>query len=830
VRRLSIFEGARLDGEFRTANAVKLATGTMRHAVDVVVGIAKGANMRQRVFGLIGVLLGGFALLSFFSGNGTRGNAGYQMGGCFGLILAALLFFVGLTALLKGDGPKKSLPDPRAAKDAVRGLKRAIREALELENEGDIDAAIFQYRKVARLAGVGHPSEEMARDRIEALERAREAGDDRIDAPPASEPVEVQAVNSPLVCTCGKTLSIPAALVGKKVRCPSCKAVLMVPAASSAEAIAEQPLPPLPEAARRSRYDEPDLRSRDDRSGSRRNRSEDARSRPVESSGMSVLQLFLIVGGIGVLTLVVAVGAMTWLYLADVPNGGNPRPQFPMVQEGGQVPPFDPRPFERPPPPNDVPQPVPQPPQQQQQQQQQQQPEPPRQRIVPVKFADGKFEERIDFGPGQTIGRSVRFEFSARAGSAYRASIEPNQRLQISADGPGLVSNFDGPWLSEIAVAASQDGVYAVLLRSRGDRTCTLTIRELEGGAVVPAAVRVKGDALLLPTIAPIEKLNPNAKSWSSAAFNSDGSEFWMAHKDNTVSRWDSNAMREKCSFKSTDEARVVTVGADSRGRLFGQTKRGRQYGRDDLPVGDIAIWEKLSKTASGAMPAPTKTIALQGSVRRFLNSPDRNWIYFIDIHNGKLGRVRFDVDSAETIDLSKGAADFCVTPSGRFLYACSKDNRIDIVDAATFKIKRTVRISEGAPRSIAATNEGIVYLTGDWLRPHPGEFGKTKCFAVDLSAVQPAAKQDEPFPVIGFPSVNEITVNNVVLLPDQRAALFGGDRMFMTVAVVPRPGLFRSPSQEVDVSGMFTGGDVVVSPNGRLLLQNAGVILAIGQ
>lgn len=61
--------------------------------------------MRNRIFGLIGVLWGGFILATKMSGGAAQsGNAAYQTGQNIALGLGVLLFVAGLYYLIKGDG------------------------------------------------------------------------------------------------------------------------------------------------------------------------------------------------------------------------------------------------------------------------------------------------------------------------------------------------------------------------------------------------------------------------------------------------------------------------------------------------------------------------------------------------------------------------------------------------------------------------------------------------------------------------------------------------------------------------------------------------------
>ena len=60
--------------------------------------------MRNRVFGLIGVLWGGGVLISGLSGGGPQGSGAYQSGQTAGFALGGLLLVVGLFYLIRGSG------------------------------------------------------------------------------------------------------------------------------------------------------------------------------------------------------------------------------------------------------------------------------------------------------------------------------------------------------------------------------------------------------------------------------------------------------------------------------------------------------------------------------------------------------------------------------------------------------------------------------------------------------------------------------------------------------------------------------------------------------
>ena len=62
--------------------------------------------MWKRILGAIGVLWGGFILVSAFLRGGFQGQGAFAAGEVAGLVTGALLFVVGLYFLVKGSGKR----------------------------------------------------------------------------------------------------------------------------------------------------------------------------------------------------------------------------------------------------------------------------------------------------------------------------------------------------------------------------------------------------------------------------------------------------------------------------------------------------------------------------------------------------------------------------------------------------------------------------------------------------------------------------------------------------------------------------------------------------
>jgi hypothetical protein len=352
-----------------------------------------------------------------------------------------------------------------------------------------------------------------------------------------------------------------------------------------------------------------------------------------------------------------------------------------------------------------------------------------------------------------------------------------------------------------------------------------LTVRELGPDDTLPAALRLKTEAPGLPAL----QRSVERKAWLSAfAFSPDNKVFWMAHMDATLSYWDHPGMLRKGSYRMGDKQRpqgLTVLGVDKKGRLYGQMSPNTAGVHLEGPnAADLSVWENLGPDREEVpMPASTKTLPLRGVVKRFVNAPDGRWLYFLDTHNRKLGRIdpeKAAVDK-EIDQLSPGAKSFCMTADGKKIYVCSESNRIDVIDAEAFKVERSVKLDRGQPTDIAATNSGLVYLVGVKVDAAPGSSGNI--MVVDLSR---GARESAEVIVLN----QWIHCKSVRVLPDQRAVLFGGDRRMFTYSIPARPGVFNPVAKETGVGDFFTPNEIEVSPDSRTVIHDIGAIFSVSR
>ncbi len=653
---------------------------------------------------------------------------------------------------------------------------------------------------------------------------------------------------------CDGLIQIGDDLGGKQVRCPMCQLVQTVPddapieaaPASSpqtdsperrgdiAEAIAEQRLPalsvppPLPPQSVSTRASQPEERPR------RR-----TRDREREDSSVGLVVGLCVGGG---LLLVLLLGGVAWLMLSEHPDPGpwaGPPDNFVGKAEDlkiiAEAPPWDlPReellkdiaPFIE-------------------NREMRDNLEKVKGNLPPIKVGlnGGVFETEVRFEPN---ARVQRFEFDAKADTVYWIATKDNFRINVRVEGPGLplpkkeLFGGFGQEKPELAFLAAKPGPHSVFLEADAFelKPCRLTIREMDGTTPLPNRLKIKTGEVDLPRLAHVKALDGFDRELSGAAFAPDNKSFFLAHSDLALSYWEHPDNVQKGVFK-TNKDRLFALGVDKHGRLYAQAEQV-EHGAISMmerKVADILVWEKLKPTLDkDLLPAPSKVITLRGIVQAFINSHDGRWLYFLDVHNRKLGRIDTAKATIEKeIDtLSPGVKAFCLTPDGKKIYCCSSANKVDVIDAVAFKLIQTVRLDRGKPIDIAATNQGFVFMVGDEQIPdNDVHFGGTWSFMIDLSpfALKGRGVGGEGLEAKIMPLPVAHGTTCVALLPDQRAVLFSGDRRVTPCSIPARPALFEAAMRDGNLgSDRFSRGRIVLSPDGRTLVHDSGLILSVSR
>jgi sugar lactone lactonase YvrE len=629
---------------------------------------------------------------------------------------------------------------------------------------------------------------------------------------------------------CGDVVLLADELVGKTVPCPRCEAALAVPAAPPApEAIAAGAPKGLPGKPPPGRHEGTDDRPR---------------HRPEKSSSGGVLLLVLGVAGLLVLgSCCVAVPVLGWLFLPAHPQPAPAAAPPDAVAVARDDPPFewkgppdakqwknapnqkfDDAPFfqnilpfvEDPLKDKAAPPAKPQP-------------------ATPVNLdAKGAAEVRGNLDPADRdpLGKQPcckRFVVEAEPDTAYLAEVPDWPEIEVRADpgnGEPMIESQGFPGnRNRIAFYAEKARPFTVFVLGQpaeAHRAFTLRVRRLDPNEPLPDHLRLQPPTVEVPKVEVALQI-PN-QLLTGGAFSPDNKTFWTSGNE-LLTRWDHATTEKRGSYKVQAAKKWLhSLAVDARGRLYAQPMPPHPavVTMARPVIGPIEIYEGLDpKGDDNDLPTP-KRIDLHGIVRRMIASPDGRWVYFLDIHNRKVGRIDTETGAVDKTveDISTSTASFCLTPDGKKIYCCSTTNRIDVIDAATFKLERTINLNRGQPHEIAATDKGLVYLLGMPLEPG---LGGGNLMVVDLSRA--AGDKVSAVPV-GAGNHSRY----LQMAPDQKTVFLAGDRSVIACAVLARPALFRAVCRDNPVRDSFSPGWMQISPDGRTILHDLGTVLSVSR
>jgi hypothetical protein len=433
----------------------------------------------------------------------------------------------------------------------------------------------------------------------------------------------------------------------------------------------------------------------------------------------------------------------------------------------------------------------------------------------------GQKDPRADFHPCQ------RFRFDARADTAYLVEVpdahmtDAEVRLEPADGGPTirpLVKPGQLPQKNRVAFFAPKAQSYIALViglpvKANGD--FTLRIRALDEHELLPEHLKIPLPDASVPKVV-IAREIPNSRM-TGGAFAPDNKTFWTATNQALIF-WDHQSLAQR-GYYTLGKSLLRALAVDGKGRLYGQRMPASAVNTWKPTVGAIEIFDGLDpKGDAGPLPAPTRTIELRGIVQRLIASPDGRWLYFLDTHNRQLGRI--DTQTA-TVDktndkISAGARAFCLTPDGKKLYCCAEPHRIDVIDAATLQVERSVDLSQGQVKDIAATDKGIVFV----LNSVVGTEGNVQI--VDLSGPRSAKP--------AMAHLRTGLFRFLQMAPDQKTLFASGDRRVHAFVIPSRPLLFDMPGCDYGIQQYFSAGWAQISPDGRTILHDLGVILSVGR
>jgi WD40 repeat protein len=365
-----------------------------------------------------------------------------------------------------------------------------------------------------------------------------------------------------------------------------------------------------------------------------------------------------------------------------------------------------------------------------------------------------------------------------------------------------LVRSFTGHGAAVISAVFSRDGKQ--ILSGSDDRTMRLW--DVDTGKQ-------------------IQGFNGHENSVKCVAFAPDGKRVLSGSTDATVRLWDSATAKELKVFRKHTEPLVAVTFID-KGR---QTLSGS---RDAI----ILPWvlEKSTTTNPNpnpptvnpnpvrpAVPAsdlrPSAVIPVGGTVGALYLSPDRQWLFYLNVTEAKLGKVNTKTARREKeLKLADGTDVLARAPDGKTLIATAPAKEgctIQVIDPKTLEIRKSFRVDVAA-YDVASNDAGLIFLSGG-----KGEW-------TDIAVVDTAKETV----VTRWGGVWNRSF--VQLSADQKRIYYSSQGVSpgtLDALVIPsklddKPATYRAafPGRQL------LGGEFQVTPDGRYLLCKTGTVLRL--
>jgi WD40 repeat protein len=365
-----------------------------------------------------------------------------------------------------------------------------------------------------------------------------------------------------------------------------------------------------------------------------------------------------------------------------------------------------------------------------------------------------------------------------------------------------LVRSFTGHSAAVVCAVFSRDGKQ--ILSGSDDRTMRLwdveTGKQLQG-------------------------FNGHDNSVKSVAFSPDGKHVLSGSTDATVRLWEIDTAKEVKVFKKHAEPLVaVTFTDQGRQTLSGSrdaqilpwvlVKPSNPNPNLDPPVTNP---NPVRPAAPATDLRPSAVIPVGGTVGGLFLSPDRQWLFYLNITDAKLGKVNTKTARREKeLKLADGTEVLARTPDGKTLIATApaKDGcTIQIIDPKTLEMRKSFWVDVAA-YDVAANDAGLVFLSGG-----KGEW-------TDIAVVDTAKEAV----VTRWGGVWNRSF--IQLSADQKRVYYSSqgvspgtlDALMIPAKLDDKPATYRAafPGKQP------LGGEFQVTPDGRYLLCKTGTILKL--
>jgi hypothetical protein len=438
-----------------------------------------------------------------------------------------------------------------------------------------------------------------------------------------------------------------------------------------------------------------------------------------------------------------------------------------------------------------------------------------------ITLKDGAFQIQTQFGDADPFDRNSKqpaklFLVKLEANQAYFAEmkqegvgavlpvvrLEESAGLEVAAD-----RNPRSAAVSRLLYLVARTGVYRLIASTvgPGTGTFTLSLRQVQEGDSLPEMPPP------LPVPAQGIQIARTIEPYLAATISPDAQSAWVAYPSGKVERF---LCPSFTVLETYQLPKISQLALDRRGLLYAVVQKDKDA--------DLNLYNTRALPAPGKTHTPVKVLHLHGVVQQLLLSPDDAWLYYLDTHNHKVGKIDLKLQKLEreTNQIDPATNDLCQPPNGKSLYTCASSNVVQQLDPATLKIQKTLRIDRGAPNGIQATNSGYVFLNS-------GDAQATKVVLLN------ANRTDEKVAVVS-PWASAYRSRTIRLSPDEKClytACFNQTPAVMTSFYLgERPALF--PGQvfgSIILDARNAPGRMEVSKDSRFLFFDCGAILRVG-
>jgi WD40 repeat protein/mono/diheme cytochrome c family protein len=304
-------------------------------------------------------------------------------------------------------------------------------------------------------------------------------------------------------------------------------------------------------------------------------------------------------------------------------------------------------------------------------------------------------------------------------------------------------------------------------------------------------------------------------------AFSPDGKRALSGGSDQTLRLWDVETGQELKRFTRHADAVIQAAFAPGGGQTISGSRdaavKGWRLAKPAPAAADPGPAVETRPALEDRELRPVAVIPVNGTVSSLLLAPDRQALYYLNLTDGKAGRVDLKTLKRDRdLRLADGTEALCLTPDGKTLVATAASGlggTVQVIDPWKMELRKTVSVP-APPYDVAAADGGLVFLSGG-----SGEW--TEITVLDSNRETVAARWSgvwtRSFLQLA-PTQDRLYVSTQGVSPGYVEALPLASRLD------DKPAAFRSPSPEKHA----LGGEFLVTPDGQFLLCKTGTVLRL--